>query len=532
MKKFLLLLLAILTCFCFLFGLSSCKKNNVNGTYYLVDGQELDKELYFKLSGDTWTDENGYTGTFTLEEEKIIFFSTIFGKNEELCDGTIVDGVLTVYFLGDDVEPNVYCLEGSSIPQPATVGLEYTLKNNAYYTISGIGTTQEKNIVIPDFYKGLPIKTIEKNAFQNCTSITSVSLGNNITKIGATAFSGCTGLTDLQVATENSVYYSEGNCIIEKIEKKSGCSKKTSNVLVLGCATSIIPNNVVRIADGAFSGCTGLTSITIPNNITEIASNAFSACTGLTEILVSKEHIHYASQDGILYNKEKTEFVCIPEGISGAITIPDGIQTIGRSAFSGFSNLMSITIGNGVQTIGEFAFENCSNLMSVTLGNSVQTIGDWVFKDCTNLTNITIGNSVQSIGFAAFSACTSLTNVTLGNSVQTIESNAFENCSNLMSVTLGNSVQTIGDWVFKGCTNLTNITIGNDVQSIGNSAFAECDNLKTVYYHSTENQWNEISIGNYNYNLTLFSTRYYYSAEEPVGEGNYWRYLNGEPTVW
>ena len=92
-------------------------------------------------------------------------------------------------------------------------------------------------------------------------------------------------------------------------------------------------------------------------------------------------------------------------------------------------------------------------------------------------------------------------------------------------------VTNIGNLAFDRCYNLTSITIPSSVTNIGESGFANCHSLTTVYYTGTESEWNTISIGPYNSDLTN-ATRYYYSETAPTTEGNYWHYVDGEIVVW
>ncbi|MEG2987877.1 MAG: leucine-rich repeat protein [Oscillospiraceae bacterium] len=135
-----------------------------------------------------------------------------------------------------------------------------------------------------------------------------------------------------------------------------------------------IPGSVTEIGDGAFRGCTGLTSVTIPNSVTTIRTNAFYDCTGLS-----------------------------------SITIPNSVTEIGHGAFCGCTALTSVTIPTSVTEIGSWTFSGCTNLTGITIPNSVTTIGICAFSGCTNLTGVTIPNSVTEIAAEAFSGCPNLT---------------------------------------------------------------------------------------------------------------------------
>ena len=207
--------------------------------------------------------------------------------------------------------------------------------------------------------------------------------------------------------------------------------------------------NVTSIGERAFSGSTGLTSITIPNSVTSIVERAFSDCRGLT-----------------------------------SITIPNSVTSIGNYAFQYCTGLTSITIPNSVTSIGVCAFDDCTGLTSITIPNSVTSIGDYTFSGCTGLTSITIPNSVTIIGDDAFSYCTGLTSITIPSSVTSIGRDAFWCCTGLTSITIPNSVTSIGGSAFSGCTGLTSITIPNSVTSIGDEAFRGCKNIENVYCYT------------------------------------------------
>ena len=256
--------------------------------------------------------------------------------------------------------------------------------------------------------------SIGDRAFFGCTGLTSITFPNSVASLGDSAFSGCSGLTSIKVASRNAAYHSQGNCVIETANK----------VLVLGCKTSVIPDDgsVTSIGEGAFLGCTDLMSVIIPDSVKSIGSYAFSGCADLT-----------------------------------SITIPSSVKRIGRNAFAGCRSLTCIMIPDSVKSIGSYAFSGCADLTSITIPSSVKSIGKDAFADCRSLTGIIIPNSVKIIGDYAFKNCIGLTSIILSNSVKSIGASAFAGCKNLTMITIPSSMTSIGREVFKGCTRLTSI---------------------------------------------------------------------------
>ena len=380
------------------------------------------------------------------------------------------------------------------------------------------------SVVIPN-----SVTSIGSAAFSGCSGLTSVTIPNSVTTIGSSAFSNCSGLTKVIVpdiknwcsitfanSTDNPLYYahhlySDENTEITELVIPDGVTRIGSSAFK-GCSglTSVtIPNSVTSITSSAFEGCSGLTSVTIGNSVTYIGTSAFEGCSGLTSVTIGNSvtsigsyafyncslkkvivpdiknwcSIKFGSSTDNplsfahhLYSDENTEIT--------KLVIPNDVTSIGRYAFYGCSGLTSVTIGNSVTSIGSSAFKGCSGLTSVTIGNSVTSIGSDAFYGCSGLTSVTIPNSVTSIGSYAFSGCSGLTSVTIPNSVTSIGSYAFSGCSGLTSVTIPNSVTSIGSSAFSGCSGLTSVTIGNSVTSIGSSAFSGCSGLKSITWNA------------------------------------------------
>ena len=262
--------------------------------------------------------------------------------------------------------------------------------------------------------------------------------------------------------------------------------------------------SVTEIGYGAFSGCSGLTSITIPNSVTSIGNDAFYG-TGW-----------YNNQpNGILY----LDNCCLGykgDNPTGSLSLKEGTRLIGAYAFENCTGLTSITIPNSVTTIGAYAFEYCSGLTSITISNSVTEIGEYAFYNCTDLTEVTIPNSVTTIGNSAFYDCTGLISVTIPNSVTSIGDGAFWECSGLTSIVVEEGspkydsrdncnaiVETSTNTLILGCKNST---IPNSVTSIGSYAFYDCTGLTEVNI-SDLSAWCKIDFSDYAANPLLYANK-------------------------
>ena len=268
------------------------------------------------------------------------------------------------------------------------------------------------------------VSSIGEAAFVCCTALTSVTIPSSVTSIGRFAFEGCVNLSSIVVHEDNPIYDSRDNC--------NAIIETTSNTLIVGCKTTIIPNTLTIIGENAFTYCEGLTSITIPNSVTDIGYGAFYECI----------------------------------------------------------NLSSIVIGNSVTNIGEDAFNGCKGLTSIIIPSSVTSIGNGAFQGCINLSSIVVdednpvydsrNNCNAIIRLRDNRLVVGCKTTIIPNSVSIIGSGAFEGCSALTSITIPNSVTSIGGYAFYGCSGLTSITIPNSITSIGGHAFYGCSGLTSV----------------------------------------------------
>ena len=192
------------------------------------------------------------------------------------------------------------------------------------------------------------VTKIGRFAFQDCRSLTSVEIPNNVTSISDFAFADCTNLTSVTIP--NSV-----------ISIKSGAFESCSSL------TSVeIPNSVTSIGHYAFNWCTSLISIEIPNSVISIGDGVFATGYNLSSINVDATNPNYCSENGVLFNKDKSALVQYPGGKQGAYIIPGSVTSIKKNALSGCRSLTSVVIPNSVTNIEPCAFSECSDLMSIT----------------------------------------------------------------------------------------------------------------------------------------------------------------------
>ena len=180
---------------------------------------------------------------------------------------------------------------------------------------------------------------------------------------------------------------------------------------------------VTSIGNSAFEDCTGLTSVTIPASVTSIGNSVFNGCSYLASINVDANNANYASDDGVLFNKDKTTVIRYPIGKSGtSYTIPASVESIGNSAFEDCRGLTSVNIPASVTSIGNSAFSGCGGLTSVNIPASVTSIGESAFIACSRLTSVNIPACVTSIGESAFKLCIKLVSITIyATAVPTLE---------------------------------------------------------------------------------------------------------------
>ena len=378
----------------------------------------------------------------------------------------MVDGIEYIFF--DDLTASViHCIDNDTVRIPSHV----TYEGNTYTVTS-----------IKDFYNpywndydwcktvhvSLPntVKTIEDEAFKDATDLRSIELGDSIVTIGASAFENCWLLDNIT-----------------------------------------IPGTVTSLGQRAFATCWHLSYLDLSGtSISKIEPQTFSACPNLETV----------NLPSTLTTLEKYAF---ESARIKHITLPEGVTSIGYSAFNDCDSLMSVSLPESLTAIDGAAFWNCGKLDSLYIPRGVNSIAQCITAACSGLKSLVIDSenpiydsrdgcnaiiltaenkliqgsptafipeSVTAIGDYAFWATYIPETFTIPNSVKTIGDKAFMGSSKLVDLVLPDSTEWIGDQSFKGCQSLASLTLPASLAHIGDEAFYGCQELRNVKVYHTE----------------------------------------------
>lgn len=442
------------------------------------------------------------------------------------------------------------------------------LEASIFYDCSSL-----QSVILPS-----SLVTIEGSAFTNCSDLINIIFPENVKSIGNNAFLDCKSLKSIEIpdgvtVIEYGTFMGCSNLISAALPGQLISIEKYAFDSCSNLSNITVPNSVVTIGERAFSECSSLKSINIPDGVTVINTRTFFQCNNLESITISSK---LESINGYaFYQCESLTSIIFPDTLKYIgeyalfgcdnlydIKMSNGILNIERSAFSNCEKLESINLPNTLVSIGEYAFSFCENLKTFTIPNSITRIeagtfrvcsklesvilpdgltfiGQQAFESCINLSSISIPNGVKTIEDLTFSYCNALNNILLPDSLSMIGERAFEKCSSLTSIVIPKGVTSIGNWAFRQCNNLTNMILpenltlmgeyafhfcGNlmsivipiGITSIGQSTFWGCNNLTDVYYAGSESDWNAITIGSDNEDLT--SATIHYNSTGPTAE--------------
>lgn len=354
-----------------------------------------------------------------------------------------------------------------------TINIEDGIEYIEAYAFQGRILNRNFKSLISTLSINLPssLKSIGSNAFEGY-NFSELKLTDNITSIGVSAFSGCTGFASLSLPSS-----------VSKLGENAFQNCKDVTTLTLSNSLQTIPAN-------AFAGCSKVTSVVIPRSVESIGSNAFSGCTALTSLTLPSWL--GSINDGAFQNCSNLE----------EVTVGERVTSIGANAFAGCSKMSALTLSKSLISLGDGAFQDCSSLTGATIPDGVETLPDNVFNGCSKLSVLTLPKALKSIGDNAFNGCSisdglvlpetlvsigqsafrncAYTSLTLPVSVSEIGASAFADCSLLKSVTIQSGIKSLPSEGFRNCSTLTDLTIGQDMESIGALCFDRCSNLLRI----------------------------------------------------
>ena len=563
-------------------------------------------DFYYELLEDNTVEITGYSGS----ESEVEIPATLDGYSVSSIRSEALDCDTIVNITVSSDNLNFVSKDGVLFNNDMTILLQYPVGNTrkSYEIPDTVKTIDAysfyycdalEEIIIPE-----SVTTIGTEAFYDCTSLREVSIPSSVKKIGYNAFKGCL-FSAINVAEDNSCYSSKDGVLFNKdatilIQYPSG--KTATLYSIPNTVTNIysyaffnctslteieIPESVTTIGDYVFQYCTNLKSIVLPDSVNSIGEDFLSECTALEaitfgagintidesifndfdslkEINISENNAHYSSENGILFNKNKTKLIRFPQNSPiTSYSISATVKTLGAYSFNNCNLLIDLSIPqsvsivesdySGMYTYG--AFEFCNSLVNLYYKGTVDEWTEITFEWTSSnpmeyaeneyfngelVTDVVLSNGITSICDYAFYGCDSLSSITIPNSVITIGEEAFEHCENLKNmyytgtaddwvkisfgssesnpmcyaeneyfngklvtnIVLTNDITQVRNYTFYGCDLLSSITIPDSVTSIGSYAFYNCLSLKYVFYMGDETQWGGISFGNNNSPLT------------------------------
>ncbi len=239
---------------------------------------------------------------------------------------------------------------------------------------------------------------------------------------------------------------------------------------------------VVEIKSRAFEKKTILTTVVMPDSVQEIGGSAFSGCLNLVSVTLSKGLVKTGSD--VFKNCTALTGIEIPKSLEGST----------GGMFNGCTGLRNVTFEEGVTRIADHLLHNCPGITEMIIPNTVTVIEKNAFDSCANLAQVTIPGSVAVIETGAFAECGSLRKVVIPDSVTEVGSSAFYNCVNLVEVILSKHLATLGLNAFSKCSALTSIEIPKSLEQTTLSldghggVFRECGNLKSISFENGTTQ--------------------------------------------
>lgn len=309
---------------------------------------------------------------------------------------------------------------------------EYRIENNEA-VITRCGIFDKNTVEVPEQIGEYPVVGLDERSFSCITTIKKIVLPKTIRRIGDKAFYWCSALEELEIQSCESI--------------GKNCFSKTK-----------------------------LKNIHIPHNTSYIDVSAFLDIPTLQNITVDDNNEFFSTENGVLYNKDKSILRFCPQGKTNCITINTNCVSISSYAFYN-SSVKQVNFNNKLEMIFTEAFRGCA-MENMMLPPHLTYIGDGAFYGAEKITDIFIPSSVTEVGKEAFKFCVNAETVYIGTGVSELKQRTFEKCFKLKTVNM-QTIEKIGSYCFNDCFRMTDIDLSN-VKSIGYSAFLRNESLLKV----------------------------------------------------
>lgn len=341
------------------------------------------------------------------------------------------------------------------------------------------------NVVLPNSLTEIP-----REAFYNCRRLRTVQMSDNVTSIGVSAFDNCAYLTTmnmpLSIETIGNSAFSGCEAWKYEGEMKTPNLKSIGHSVFYNCRSldcdytvphlwDMLPNSIFRVS--------GFKSLTLSEGITSIEHSAFlnsntqiynlpkslkqMGTSAFREAYVKE--VNFAPGTSLEKIDKYTFEKCIK--LEAVNNLPSDLKMIEEYAFNGCYNLKALSLPEGLTTIGINAFYGCKAIESMNLPNSLTTLGDKAFYECKMWNGEISLPLITDVPNGAFYSCQKLRKVSFGPQLKSIGSSALCRCEGITELNLPNGLETIESGAFYGCNNLTEVVMPESVTSIGSEVF-------------------------------------------------------------
>ena len=333
-------------------------------------------------------------------------------------------------------------------------------------------------------YSTTNLESFGPHCFDGCSSIDNINTPTTVNKLGLYCFANCTLLRNVNIANNTRIAELPDYCFYRCYNYLSDTSYPNSHY------PNCIPANVTYLGAYCFSICYSIYTVFIPSSVTDISNNCFEGCDSIGVITFGDE-IKIKSFSDYCFNG------CFNQRDTTTITIPDSVESFGAYCFahtgdnSAYTQLNIIFTSNSqIQTFGNYCFYD-SYIQSINIPKTLESLPNYCFNNCRKLISVTFDDNskIESFGNNCFSYST-IESIIIPNSVKTIDTECFNECVNLSSIYFQDNsmlesiggIDETGGYSFTRCIALNSITIPSNVTYLNNGSFIECTALNTVTY--------------------------------------------------